>query len=337
MVLIFGNDRTMPSSQRRRRTRACAALGVLLVVGGAVGTGCSSIPHGSGTTADPLHVVASFYPLQWMAQQVGGRRVDVRSLTKPGAEPHDLELTPSDVAAVQDADAVVYLSGFQPSVDTAIDGRGKDAVFDARAAAHLDLSFTPIEDGQAAPDQTGATDPHFWLDPIRLGRVGAAFGETLAHRDPAHAKDYRRNAQLLKLKLAQLDLEFHNGLAHCASTDVITSHNAFGYLGRRYGLHQVGITGLTPDDEPSPKDLAAVADFVERHHVRTIYFETLVSPSIARAVADETGARTAVLDPIEGLSHRSQGRDYLAIMRANLKDLQAGQSCTVPKDQEGGR
>ena len=274
-----------------------------------------------------VQVEASFYPLQWMAQRVGGRHVDVSSLTKPGAEPHDLELSPKDVAAVQTADVVVYLSGFQPSVDEAVKSATDPTVFDAKSAAHLDLTFTPIEGGKAQHAEAGAVDPHFWQDPTRLAAVGSAFARTMEEKDPAHAAAYRSNLKALKADLSTLDGEFKAALSQCANKELITSHNAFGYLARRYGMEQVGITGLTPEDEPSPKDLAQVTDFVEAHHVRTIYFETLVSPSIAKTVASEAKVHTDVLDPIEGLNDRSQGSDYLEVMRSNLANLKKDQPC----------
>ena len=150
----------------------------------------------------------------------------------------------------------------------------------------------------------------------------------LAALDPTDAAEFTSNAAALASDLGRLDSEYSAGLAACSNTVIVTSHNAFGYLAQRYGLTQLGITGLTPEDEPSPSDLAAVTDFVEAHHVTTIYYETLVSPAIADTVASETGAKTAVLDPIEGLSGTSQGDDYFAIMRANLANLRAGQGCT---------
>jgi zinc transport system substrate-binding protein len=304
---------------------------VLLLAAGLALAGC-----GRGTGREPaagspeeasLRLVASFYPLQWATQQVAGRHAEVDSLTKPGAEPHDLELTPQDVGRVADADLVVYLGGFQPAVDDAVSSEGAGHGFDVAPAAQLDLVFTPIEEGEEHTDEAGATDPHFWLDPTRLASVGEALARRLSKLDPAHAADYRSNADRLTTRLDRLDGEFATGLADCANTDLITSHNAFGYLARRYALTQVGITGLTPDAEPRPADLAAVASFVRAHRVRTIYYETLVSPRIAETVANETGAATAVLDPIEGLTSRSAGRDYLAVMRANLASLRAGQPC----------
>lgn len=303
------------------------ALALLLAVSAATLSGCGSDAPGSARGSDgTVTVVASFYPLQWMAEQVGGSRVTVSNLTKPGAEPHDLELTPRDVAALSDADVVAYLSGFQPAVDDAVAESGATA-FDAAHAANLDLTFTPIEDGAQHDDEAGAVDPHFWLDPTRLADVADAFAATLSKQDPAHASDYRAGAKALNAKLRTLDADYKAGLASCTNIDLVTSHNAFGYLAQRYGLTQRGITGLTPDGEPSAKQLAQVTRFVEAHDVQTIYFETLVSPAVANAVASEAGVQTEVLDPIEGLDDASQGDDYLAVMRANLANLRKGQPC----------
>jgi zinc transport system substrate-binding protein len=273
---------------------------------GCLGSGGSARAQGSG---DGPQVVTSFYPLQFVTERIAGDAVTVRNLTKPGAEPHDLELTPRDVAELADADLVVYFSGFQPAVDTAVAEQASTS-YDVAGAADLD-----------------AKDPHFWLDPVRLADVADTVADRLAELSPEDAARFRRNASTLRTDLMALDADYATGLAHCASTDLVTSHAAFGYLARRYGLTQRGITGLRPEDEPSPGDLAEIADFVTAHHVRTIYAETLVSPAVSKTLARETGARTAVLDPIEGLDDASAGADYLAVMRANLATLRDGQVC----------
>jgi zinc transport system substrate-binding protein len=307
---------------RIRLRRVTAAS---LVVATAVAlAGCGSSSAGKSDDGR-LHVVASFYPLQYAAQRVAGNLADVTSLTKPGAEPHDLELTPREVGNVETADLVVYLSGFQPAVDDAVANEAGHHAFDVKPAAHLDLSYTPIEEGETADSDT--TDPHFWLDPTRLGSVARALADRLTELDPAHADDFAANATAFDAELSTLDTELHDGLATCQNKDLVTSHNAFGYLAHRYGLAQVGITGLTPEDEPSPHDLAEVTHFVRSHDVRTIYYETLVSPAIAETVARETGATTAVLDPIEGLDAESAGSSYLDVMRSNLASLRKGQPC----------
>ena len=309
----------MPRRPRNPRLAVVAALavGALLLVG------CGSEDAASGGGA--LQVEASFYPLQWMAEEVGGDLVTVSNLTKPGAEPHDLELTPREVAALADADVVVYLSGFQLSVDDAVVDSSA-TVFDAADAADLDLTLGE-DSGQDQEDGVGVTDRHFWLDPTKLAAVAASFADTLADEDPDNAGAYRANAAGVVAELGELDGELEAGLADCADKELVTSHQAFGYLAERYGLDQVGITGLSPDQEPSGADLARVTEFVKEHGVRTIYFETLVSPDVADTVADEAGAETAVLDPIEGLTDASQGRDYVEVMRSNLENLQGGQPC----------
>ena len=299
------------------------ALAILLpiVMAGCGGDDASST---SGPSA-PLDVVASFYPLQFAVERVGGDRVSVRNLTPAGAEPHDLELTGRDLASLQHADLVVYLSGFSPAVDDAIDSVDATAL-DVAALADLNLELTPIEEGETSGDGS-AIDPHFWLDPTRLSTVAGAIADRLAAMDPEHASEFATNAAALADDLDVLDADYRQGLESCASRDIVTSHNAFGYLAQRYAMKQIGITGLSPDDEPSPADLAAVTRFVRDHDVTTIYFETLVSPAIAETVAAETGASTAVLDPIEGLSDESAGY-YLGIMRSNLENLRHGQECS---------
>jgi zinc transport system substrate-binding protein len=285
---------------------AAAVVSIAVVAGCASPGGAASAGASGGGRPE---VITSFYPLQFVTQRIAGDAVTISNLTKPGAEPHDLELTPRDVASLADADLVVYLSGFQPAVDTAVAQQAHTA-YDVAGSADL-----------------AAKDPHFWLDPIRLADVAANLAARLATLSPAHAADFRRNAATLRTDLLALDADYAAGLAHCASKDLVTSHTAFGYLSRRYGLTQRGITGLRPEDEPSPGAVAKIADFVKAHHVRTIYSETLVSPAVAKTLARETGARTAVLDPIEGLDDASAGADYLAVMRANLDTLRVGQTC----------
>ncbi len=322
IIVIMAHD----SHMTKRALRRALALTAGLTLVAACGTEGGSASDG-GSGGEGLSIQASFYPLQWITEQIGGDAVSVESLTPPGAEPHDLELTPQDVAKLSEADLVVYLSDFQPAVDEAVDQEAADSSFDAADHTDLELTYTPIEEGEEETDEAGATDPHFWLDPMRLADVADALAERLGELDADNAETFADNAASLRTSLEELDTEFTDGLASCQNTDVVTSHNAFGYLAQAYGLTQVGITGLTPEEEPSAADLAEVADFVEENDVRTIYYETLISPAIADAVATETGVQTAVLDPLEGLTDESEGSDYLEVMRSNLANLRAGQPC----------
>jgi zinc transport system substrate-binding protein len=290
--------------------------------------GCGSDGGGSSPSSPrgAVDVVTSFYLLQYVVDRVGGDRVRVTNLTPPGTEPHDVELTPDDVAGLNDADLVVYLAGFSPAVDDAVAAESGDRALEVGQFADLSLTFTPIEEGALAGDEKGV-DPHFWLDPVRLADVADQVALRLGADDPDGAERFAANAAVLRQDLEALDRELAAGLKDCENRSIVTIHNAFGYLADRFGLTQVGITGLTPDEEPTPADLAAVTRFVRENDVQTIYYETLVSPAVAKTVAAETGAATAVLDPIEGLSDASAGSDYLAVMRANLASLRAGQPC----------
>lgn len=305
-------------------------LVALLALAGLPLAGCGGSP--SAGTPDTLQISASFYPLQYVVEQVAAEHAEVTNLTKPGAEPHDLELTPADVAGITEADLVVYLAHFQPAVDDAVAAEADPTrVLDVADSARLVEADEATHAAEGAEHEDGhdhgTLDPHFWLDPTRLADVGTAVAQRLADLDPDNAADYEANAAELATALTDLDSQYRQGLADCQSRDLVTSHEAFGYLARAYGLTQRGISGLSPEQEPTPQQLADAAAFVAANKVTTIYYETLISPDIAKTVATETGAATAVLDPIEGLSESSAGEDYLQVMATNLQTLREGQQC----------
>jgi zinc transport system substrate-binding protein len=278
---------------------------VLILVSVALLAGC-----GSGDSGGKNSVVAAFYPLAYAAEKIGGPRYHVENLTPPGAEPHDLELTPREVGGIVNASVVLYLShGFQPAVSKAVEqARGLEVDVLAGLPLHRNVG------GEA-----GLTaDPHVWLDPLLFARIGTKIGAALHRPSSAFVAEMRK-----------LDQAYRNGLRDCKRREIVTSHAAFGYLAARYGLEQVAITGLAPESEPSPQQLAHVVEVVRRTHATTVFFETLVSPRLAETVAREVGARTAVLDPIEGLTpdEQKRGDDYLTLMRRNLVALREALAC----------
>lgn len=311
---------------------ASRRVGVSLTAAALVLTaGCGSDDAGGGGDGgEGLQVLAGFYPLEWAAERVGGDRISVEALTPPGGEPHDLELAPRDVASVEDADLLVYLAGFQPALDEAADTAGGDHVWDAGSAADLLAGEAHDEAAEGTDDdhEDDVDDPHFWLDPVRLADVGDALADRLTELDPEGADTFTANAAALRSDLEALDAELRAGLADCAVDTLVTAHDAFGYLAERYGLEVVGISGLSPSQEPTATQLAAISRLVAERGVTTVYTEALVDPAVAETVASEAGVRTAVLDPVEGLTDESPGEDYLEVMRANLATLQAGQSCS---------
>jgi zinc transport system substrate-binding protein len=271
--------------------------------GGLALAGCGGSAASGGDT-----VVAAFYPLAFAAEQLAARGTDVVDLTRAGAEPHDLELSPRDVARLHDARLVVYAGhGFQPAVEDAVG---------SRSGASLDvLDRVPLH---GAGDDV---DPHVWLDPRRFAEVTRAIAGALG--DPSRATPLVR-------RLDALDRELARGLRHCARRTIVTSHAAFGYLAARYGLRQVALVGLAPEAEPSPATVSKLADTVRATRATTVFTEPLVSPALADTVAREAGAVTATLDPLESLtpSEEDAGLDYFGVMRKNLAALRKALGCT---------
>jgi zinc transport system substrate-binding protein len=328
MIIIIMKAMTLASGLRRGRTWR-RVLGFLVVMAVALVAAACAGPHSaraSQTSGSPrLRIVAAFYPFQFVAERVAGAHAQVTSLVAPGAEPHDLELTPRQVASVVTADLVIYERSFQPAVD--------DAVVQAERDPQHVLDTTtvvPLVDHGQLPDpspRSRGLDPHVWLDPTRLATIGQAVADRLAGVDPAHAADYRTAASQLQNQLRRLDGDFHTGLAACQRTAFITTHAAFGYLAERYGLIQIGVTGLSPDTEPSPARIAEVQREARTRGITTIFYETLISPAVAESLANDLRLRVDVLDPVEGITPASRGADYLSVMSANLTALREANGC----------
>ncbi len=270
-----------------------------------------AVPSTRAMAAPRRSVVASFYPLAYVAERVGGTRVAVTDLTPAGVEPHDLELSTKQVDQLLDADLVIDLGhGFQPAVERATEQR------DGPTLTVLD-------------DSGDAVDPHVWLDPVLMSGIVSDVQRALTRRDPGGRAVYRRNAEALRAELAALDTRYRDGLADCARRLLVTSHEAFGHLARRYGLRQEGVAGISPDAEPDAERIGELADLVRREHVTVVFTEKLVSPRIAQVLAREAGVTTAVLDPLESLSTSAQrrGESYVTVMDDNLKKLRSALDC----------
>lgn len=295
-----------------------------------------------------LQVLASFYPLQFVAEQVGGDLVDVENLTPPAADPHDLELSPARAREISTAGVVLYLSGFQPAVDEAITQRSPAVVVDA--ADHVTLLPASVTGGDAehdhgdpdhaeehaeehehaedehAHEELAGKDPHFWLDPLSLAQLAQPVADALAEADPDNADTYDEGAAALVERLEALDAEMAEALRPLAGATLITNHTAFGYLAHRYGLEQIGITGLDHDATPSPARLREIGALAREHGVTTLYSESLVSPRVVQTLASDLRLAMETLDTLEGLGQDAldAGDDYVVVMQRNLTKLTEG-------------
>lgn len=269
------------------------------------------------------NIVVSFYGLEYTAQQIVSDHATVTTLTQPGQEAHGLELKPNQVASLGKADLVVYLKQFQPAVDEAVQQSGNEHILDAAQYAEL----LPAQGGHGHDHDHGDFDPHYWLDPNRMAKVGHALADQLSEQYPDMKDDLQANAKKFEASMSAIDEEYKNGLSKCERKEFITSHTAFNYLAKNYGLTEIGISGINPDGEPSPARIAEVQKLASEHGVTTIFFETLTSPAVSKAIAGDLNLKTAVLDPLEGVTDNSPGDDYPSIMRANLKALKEANGC----------
>lgn len=308
-----------------RRLIPTAAVAGAVVLGLTALSACSSSDAADHRSDDKLNVVASFYPMQFLAERIGGSHVSVSTLTKPGVEPHDLELSPRQIGGLSDADYILYLKGIQPAVDDAIKLSESEHTVDAAKLTTLEDHGTEAggeEHGHEHEGEEPGADPHIWLDPVKYAEVAKGVGKSLEKTDPDHAADYRKNTDTLVKELGALDTAYEKGLKSTATRTFITTHSAFGYLAERYGLTQEGIAGIDPEAEPSPARISALHSIAEKKKVTTVFFETLASDKTAKTVARDTGLRTDVLDPLEGITDKSKGDDYIEVMRSNLAALE---------------
>lgn len=282
-------------------------------------------PGGAGGGSRKPSVVASFYPLSFFAGAIAGNRMAVRNLVPAGAEPHDWEPTPKDTAAIKDAKVFVYNgAGFEAWVPNVLDAAKSPERVDVEATRGLQpVPPPPGEEAAAFPN-----DPHAWLDPVLAREMATRIRDGLVAADPDGKAAYEQNLAALQGRLDELDGRFKAGLGDCARKEIVTSHAAFGYLARRYGLEQIAVEGLAPDAEPTPARVAAVADTARARGATHIFFETLVSPRVAETIAREIGAQTLVLDPLEGLEEGpGTSRDYFTVMHDNLANLRTALGC----------
>ncbi|GAA1768453.1 metal ABC transporter substrate-binding protein [Streptomonospora arabica] len=346
---------------RRSYVKAAAvcAVGILTA------SGCGGGQEGG--SGDRLSVVTGVYPLQWLASQVGGDHVDVENLAGPGTDPHELELAPRQIGSVGNADVAFYIGGLQPAVDDAVSSQGGDNALDVADLVELRTleenagsSGHDHSEGEGGHDHGheesggsadesgheeghdggheesggegghdhGEFDPHMWLDTERFTAAAEGLADRLSEIDPDHASDYAANAESVTGTLGDIDTEYSEGLAECDSRDIVVSHSAFGYLAHRYDLHQISPTGVDSHAEPTPARLAEVAETVREQGIGTVFTEPLSDSSAAETIASETGAKTAVLDPVEGVAEKSPGDDYPSIMRANLTTLTEALGCS---------
>ncbi len=295
---------------------------VIAIVAVAI-TAIIAIPRHAPQKTQKLPVVTSFYPLYFFAEQIGGDKIETTNITPAGAEPHDYEPTAQDIARIENSKLLILngggLEAWGERIQHNIDQKNTLIVIAGQNLTTQHIS----EDGK------DIIDPHVWLAPPLAILMADKIESGLAQADPDNATYYETNARIFKSALSDLDDAYRKGLANCMQKNIVTSHAAFGYLSAAYHLNQVSITGISPDTEPSPQQLAQIATFAKNNHIKYIFFESLVTPKLSQTIAAEAGAQTMVLNPIEGLTENqiASGKNYFTEMQENLAHLKTALQC----------
>ncbi|HEL0593655.1 TPA: zinc ABC transporter substrate-binding protein [Streptococcus equi subsp. zooepidemicus] len=269
-----------------------------------------------------MTIVTSFYPIYAMTKAVSGELNDVRMI-QSGAGIHSFEPSVNDVAAIYDADLFVYhshtLEAWADDLDPNLK-KSEVAVFEASKTLTLDR-VTGLEDIEVTDGIDPATlyDPHTWTDPILAGEEALAIAKELSRLDPKHEAIYTENAQAFQKEAKELADEYTKKFKKTSSKTFVTQHTAFSYLAKRFGLKQLGISGISPEQEPTPRQLTEIQDFVKEYKVKTIFAEDNVNPKIAKAIAKTAGAKVKLLSPLEAAPKNN--KSYLDNLRANLEAL----------------
>lgn len=294
-----------------------------------------SVANVSPATLDRPRVAVAFFPIEDIVRGIGGEAVEIVRLVEPGMPAHDAELTASTLDELASSDVVFYLGeNFQPSVEKAIGDLPSSVttvdLYSVAGVSHLSASK---DDEHGAEDHDdhghGDEDPHVWLDPSNMEAMARAVADTLSSIDPSIAAKVAGNTEAYLADLARLGSEIDEAFGTCASRTLVTAHDAFGHFARRAKIETASITGVNPQDQPSAKELEAIAEVARKAKVSTVFFEAALPDGLSRAVADSIGAGVDVLDTVETVSRDAlaDGATYASIMRDNIRRIATGLGC----------
>ena len=302
--------------------RVVCAILVAIIVCIFVGLSFIKLPASKNlipSTEDKVLVTTSFYPLADFAQKIAGKKAEIVNLTPAGSEPHEYEPTPKDLSLVYKSNLFIYnginLEGWADKVITEL----KDT----------NIKVVKASDGINTIGEGLRADPHVWLDPVLAQKMVVNIRDGFIAVDPDNTNDYMQNADRLIVKLISLDQKYQFPIFECKQKDIVSSHGAFAYLSKRYGFLNFSISGVNPDEEPSPQKLTELVDLIKEKGVKYILTETLVSPKFADTISKETGAKSITFNTVEGLTpdELSKGDDYFSIQETNINNLKLALEC----------
>lgn len=287
-------------------------------------TGQAQQEENADSAEGKLLVMASFYTMADFAEKIGGDRADITCMVPTGTEPHDWEPSTTDITGLERADVFIYNgAGMEHWAEDVTESLENKELLVVEASQGVKLHAEEEHDHEGHSHSHGGYDPHVWLDPHNAKLEMENIKNAFVQADPDNGAYYEANYDKWSKAAEELDRKYREALADFAGRQIVTAHEAYGYLCSAYGLEQVGIDGLSPDQEPNPKRMADIIDFVRENQIRAVFFEELSGSKTAETVAAETGIRLLALSPLEGLSGEEleAGEDYFSVMEKNLEQL----------------
>lgn len=259
-----------------------------------------------------LQVYASIYPMYDFASKIGGDKADVYNMTPSGVEPHDFEIVSKDIVDLENGDIFIY------------NGEGMEHWVDRVLDTIKNVKVVKASEGISIITDDGYNDPHVWLYPLNAKKEMENIKNAFVEVDPENRDYYEENYKRYSKDFDDLDFIFKNEISKMTNKNIVVSHPAFGYLCKAYNLNQVAI--VNEDFEPDPKTVANIIDFIKKNNIKTVYYEELSTTKLAKTIADATGTKISVLNPIESLTEEeiNDGVDYFLLMKDNLNALKEG-------------
>lgn len=282
-----------------------------------------------------VNVVTTIFPIYDFAQQIGGEHANVMNIIPTGVEPHDWTPKSQEMTVTSKAQLLLYNgAGLEGWIPNFLQGLGKgSSLKTVEVSQGIELIHADGDDGHGhgeakkdhADEHAGDIfiDPHTWVSPKSALIMAENIKNSFIEVDPKNKSDYEANYAKLEQKLKDLDQKYTTELAATKKKEIVVSHQAFGYLCRDYGITQKAMMGLSPEAEPRSQDILALTKYVKEHDIKYIFFESLVSDTVAKMLANEAKVDTMVLNPIEGLTKEQAeaGENYVTLMERNLQNL----------------
>ncbi len=262
-----------------------------------------------------LQVYTSFYGVYDLVSKIGGDKIQVYNIVPAGTEPHSWEPTSGDMLSLSGGDILFFngagMESWVDKVQTALESEN--------------LKYVMLSEGTEliGSEDSTATDPHIWLNPLNAKKEAEIIKNALSDEDPLNADYYSENYEVFAEKADELDSAFKDMISKAVNKTIVVAHEAYGYLCEAYGIEQLAVEGLSADSEPSPAKMAEISAFIKDNNIKYIFFEELLPTKAADVIAEETGAELLVLNPFEGLTEDdiASGADYFSVMYENLENI----------------